>query len=419
MEQQKLLTLIKETDGLSLTTKGTSIKASINLKKPVVYRKSNNYPLNHSGYLAAVAWRTETIDKIKNGEPIKVATESMTIADALKETDNDPDDGWKTSTSNWCQIGYQKGLTAVNFFGKDKPVDRISLQDIKNYKNYLLGKVVPDGKKKLVGRDGVTLKASTADKYLQALNKMLNFTYEIGKYSTDSTKRPPKIKPFKKDGVVSAHRGFLYDPEQGINEEADFHKVCNQQGSEYSELSYLVRLGCLTGMRFNEIITLKCRDINLTRRTITLQGSNTKNKNRRSIKFDSETKRILKYFMGNRVGNQLVIISRFKPFLERDKKAKATLGMHIWNNSKVDRYFARVKKQLGITDENLTFHSSRNTFIYRALENNIKPHIVQKIVGHKSIEQTMQYVTQQIRLVSDADLEQVFNHKANQVNGVI
>ena len=75
--------------------------------------------------------------------------------------------------------------------------------------------------------------------------------------------------------------------------------------------------------------------------------------------------------------------------------------------------------KLGITDENLTFHSSRNTFIYRALENNIKPHIVQKIVGHKSIEQTMQYVTQQIRLVSDADLEQVFNHKANQVNGVI
>ena len=413
MTKQELITMIKQTPGLTLRKNKageyTSIKAEVRIKEPK-FSDSKTYPVSMKGYSDASAWKINTTERVKSGKPIVKVSKGWTFKEAIDATDKDPDVGWSNSTSNWNEIGYQKALTAVDFFGKDKLLEDVDLQGIKDYKVHL--------KSLEKGRDGVGLKETTINKYLDALGKMLRLSFDVGRYSPDPAKRPPKIVKLDHDTSESNHRGFLFDLEQGINEEQDFYNVCKAQGSKFLELGKLVRIGALTGMRLQEILDLECYQVNLSRRTITLIGKKTKTKMRRSIAFNEECKQLLKYFMGNRIGKQLVVVSKHPAFLERDKKAKRTNGMHIWNAHKIDRYFARAKKAAGITDRELTFHSSRNTYILRGLESGIKPHIMQNIVGHRNIETTMSYVTTQVRLVSDDNLKS-YEHDANTANAGI
>lgn len=403
MVNKELITIVGNTDGLIV--RGNKIKAEVRIRNPK-FSKGKSFNLTMDGYHEATKWRAELIDRVKNGKPIKEAT-SITIKQAVELTDKDPDVGWSNSSSNWCQIGFQKALMAVDFFKPNTLLEDIDLKKIKEYKTHL--------KSLEKGRDNKTLKESTINKYLDALNKVFKLADELGKFSSNPAIRPPKITKLNHDSSESAHRGFIFDSEQGINEEKDFYEVCNTFGSKFIELKKLIRIGVLTGMRCMEILTLKCMDVNLSRKTIRIKSTNTKSKKSRTIAFDDECKQLLKYFMGSRVGNQLVIVSKYDAFLERDKKKKTTLGKHVWNNSKIDRYFARVKKQLGIADPDLTFHSSRNTFILRGLESGKKPYIMQQIVGHSNIETTMGYVSKQLRLVSDSELK-TYKHEANSAN---
>lgn len=413
MTKQELITMIKQTAGLTLRKNAageyTSIKAEVRIREPK-FSDSKTYPVSMKGYSDAHAWKINTTERVKSGKPINKVAKGWNFQEAIDATDKDPDVGWSNSNSNWLQIGYQKAMTAVDFFGKSTLLEDVDTQKIKDYKKHL--------KSLDKGRDGVGLKESTINKYLDALGKMMRLSFDVGRYSTDPAKRPPKIAKLNHDTTESNHRGFLFDEEQGINEEQDFYNECKTLGSKFIELGKVTRIGVLTGMRLQEILDLECYQVNLTRKTITLEGSKTKTKRRRSISYDDECKQLLKYFMGNRIGKQLVVVSKYPAFLERDKKAKRTNGMHIWNAHKIDRYFARIKKRAGITDRELTFHSSRNTYIFRGLESGIKPHIMQQIVGHTSIETTMNYVTSQVRLVSDSNLK-TYKHDANTANAGI
>ena len=77
--------------------------------------------------------------------------------------------------------------------------------------------------------------------------------------------------------------------------------------------------------------------------------------------------------------------------------AKQNGHEYLFTNSKTKRYYACGKnawntacRNAGIT--NLRFHDLRHTFGTRAVDNGASIAVVQKVMGHKSIETTMQYV---------------------------
>ena len=394
--KQAVIELVQNAKGLQV--RGKIIRVEIVRRKLGIY-ETEKFPLTMAGFTQATQWRDEIVHKIENGLPLKVSKKSITIAEALTNCDNDVDVGWnKTCSSNWSQVGFQKGKMAETYFGPKFLIEDIDSVKIKEYKTYL------KGLKR--GKQGGLMKNSTVNKYLDALRKILRVAEDDGKFSGDPSKSPPKISKLTYDLAESHHRGFFFDLEAGVNEEKDFYDAAKILGGKYLELAKLVRFGVKSGMRINEILTLLCRDINLTRNTINISGTKTKNHERRTLKFDAELKAIIKYFMGNRVGKHTLIQSKYPAYNKRDGE------FHIWNNSKIDRYFATVKAHAGIDDDDLTFHSSRNTFILRGLEEGIKPHIMMRLVGHKNIETTMGYVSKQLRLVSDKDLE-AYKHPAD------
>ena len=153
MTNKALITMVGDTDGLIV--RKNKIKAEVRIRNPK-YSKGKSFDLTMEGYHAATQWRVELIDRVKNGKPIKEDTVSSTIAQAVSDTDKDPDVGWSNSSSNWCEIGYQKALEAVKFFGKDKRLEDIDINAIKDYKTHL--------KSLKKGRTGGLLKESTVNK---------------------------------------------------------------------------------------------------------------------------------------------------------------------------------------------------------------------------------------------------------------
>jgi len=70
------------------------------------------------------------------------------------------------------------------------------------------------------------------------------------------------------------------------------------------------------------------------------------------------------------------------------------------------------------SDPDFTFHSSRHTHITRLLEQRVPPHTVQKWVGHKSIETTMNYVTTNMDFVGNC-AEEITKHPATIAAGQV
>ena len=402
VSMKALIELVVSHKGMQ--AKKNKIKVEV-VRRNLGFNRGRSFPLTMDGYNKAAEWRNDLITRLEKGLPTEESNKSIVLKKAVDLTDADPDVGWsKTCNSNWSTVGYQKAAYAVKYFGENTKLEEIDLIKIKEYKSHLMTLTK--------GKHGGAMKTSTVNKYLDALGKVMKLCHELGKYSSDKTKFPPKISKLSFDKTESSHRGFYYDKENNVHEEKDFYDACRYFGNKYLELAKLVRLGVLTGMRIMEILTLQISDINLTRKVIVIRGSHTKNGDRRQITINDEAKAIIKYFMGNRAGRQKVIQSKYPPYNKRDGE------FHVWYNAKVDRLFVKVKNYLGINDDDLTFHSSRNTFIFRSLEAGVKPHQVQVIVGHKNIDTTMGYVAKQARLVT-GDETAVFNHSANNSVGYI
>ncbi len=126
---------------------------------------------------------------------------------------------------------------------------------------------------------------------------------------------------------------------------------------------------------------------------------------------------IIKYFVSNRIGNLPFVQSKYEAFLERDKIKNN--GKHIWDASKITKYFNKVRKAMGLEkDSNFVFHSSRYTNITRLLESGEYPTTVQQWVGHKSIETTMGYVTTNMNFIGKC-AESITKHPATIAAGAV
>ncbi len=129
-----------------------------------------------------------------------------------------------------------------------------------------------------------------------------------------------------------------------------------------------------TGMRQNEILSLKVHDVNLFSRTVKVAKENSKTKEARTIPLNNIAIEILKKRLATPAISGYVFYQ--KTGKKIDQFSFATLFKHY------------VKKS-GIT--HCRFHDLRHTFATRLIQNGVDIYKVSKLLGHRDIKTTQRY----------------------------
>jgi len=420
------------TKGISLTTNG-KLKAEAKYKPPKADKSIRVYmqpPLDatRDNLVKAMQWKEKTYQQLKAGKDPKIikGTGAFTIREAYAQADADK---WSQNDSSWRESVSSIAWKAVTYFEdelnlpSDTKLEDIGLTEIMKFKKFISKRPARNG-----GRAG-RIAPRTVNKYMRPLETMFKVAKAHGKFSLDSNKVIPDFNA-KVTGVFNANssknhsrRCFLYDEENGEvirDEESEFYKFCDHYGDYYVELKYLVQLGIHTGMRLGETLKLRCSDVNLRLKKIMIPNWITKTDDARPIPLTEDALRIVKYFINNRVGSQSLIKSQISAILEREKIVGGKYqGTFHWSSEKVGRYFTKIKKLMGLEDdEDFTYHSTRHTAITRMLEAGVPVHEVKTFAGHRNLSTTEVYITTNLKKMDNCR-DALSNHPASKRNSSV
>jgi integrase len=141
-----------------------------------------------------------------------------------------------------------------------------------------------------------------------------------------------------------------------------------------AHLRDLVILDINTGLREDELLSLKVQDIDLQRHLLHVRKS--KNGDGREVPLNDTAHWLLKRLVEQARNEDLEYL-----FTNRETGTRFGSFKTAWKTA---------CKKAGIT--NLRFHDLRHTFGTRAIDNGAPLSAVQKVMGHKTIQTTMQYV---------------------------
>lgn len=127
-----------------------------------------------------------------------------------------------------------------------------------------------------------------------------------------------------------------------------------------------------TGMRQDEILSLKWSQVDIPRRIVTLLE--TKNKEKRTIPFNQTASGLL------RAKGKVRHISGYV------FASKTGTKVHARN---LLRAFYSAREKAGLKD--VRFHDLRHTFATRLVQAGVDLYVVKELVGHKSLKMTMRY----------------------------
>lgn len=247
-------------------------------------------------------------------------------------------------------------------FGKKK-LSSISPNDIDNYKLERLQ----------------NLKPASVNRELACLSHLINYAKRHGRYFGDNPVSISKLLPEnnKKERILTS-----------IEEE-----LLINNSSKYLEAILICALN--TGMRKNEIITLRWHNVDMEKNTITIEHTNTKNKKTRKIPINSKLRKTL-FEQKIKVGssNYVFLSSKGKPYKRHDSLNQA---------------FKSARDKAGII--NLRFHDLRHTSATRMIETDASIVAVSKILGHADLKTTMRYLHPDNSLI-DA-VENLSNYESN------
>lgn len=179
----------------------------------------------------------------------------------------------------------------------------------------------------------------------------------------------------------------------------------NKKEHKYNNI---ILLQLYTGMRIGEVLALSNKDIDYKNNTITISrtltrdindktimGNTTKTLNsKRTILIDDKVKEILKQAQKKQIANINGLI-----FYDNAKNTYIT-------PTEVNCYLKRLNDKENITS-NLHTHMLRHTYATRCIESGMQSKALQKILGHKKIQTTLDTYTSVFKEFSQNELEKV------------
>jgi integrase len=164
-------------------------------------------------------------------------------------------------------------------------------------------------------------------------------------------------------------------------------------GASGDRLEALYVVAVHTGLRQGELLGLKWGDVNLEAGTLSVQRSLAtdgtfnppkRNKSRRTVKLTAQAAEALTSHKAAQNEERLKLGSLWE---DHDLVFPNGLGKPMDADNLYHRGFKPLLKRVGLSG--FTFHSLRHTCATLLLSKNVNPKIVQEMLGHATISQTM------------------------------
>lgn len=251
---------------------------------------------------------------------------------------------------------YENVLTIfINYLGKDFPVSDITLRTCKEYYLHLVE-----------GRD---IKSVSVQSYIRGLRAFLRWLYDNDYTDVNICER------FK---LPKATRNIV-----DVLSDEEIERLLNVlSGSEWLNVRnrLIVALMLDSGLRLNEVVTLKESSVHLKDRYLIVTGKGDK---QRTVPFGDFTFRTLEEYL------QITQKARFKDSLII-KVSETLCAFEPITDTAIKNLFRKLKKRADIP--RLYPHLLRHTFATRYLENGGNIYTLQAILGHTSLEMVKKYL---------------------------
>ena len=259
-----------------------------------------------------------------------------------------------------------------NFFGEERSVSLISRDDLLKFRDILFK--VPtklNQKNKYKGKNDSKLSEVTVQKYMIRVAHFFNYSYDsgyIGKSITNNINVKIEIDPTDRKVLP-----YSKEEAQTIFKIVQDFKNANRSPSKRinaNDLYYITMIAAYSGMRINEIIQLRYKDIvkrngilcfNINRE----EGKTTKNTN--SIRVVPIHSKLL----------ELGLIE----FIDTRKNGETIFSV---NNKIFSEIFRnQIQRKRICKDKEKTFYSFRHYFIDYLVQREVETNVIAQIVGHE------------------------------------